>query len=142
MPSSCALLSVMNAYRAIARSIIPARSGPRIAARPADDRNWPRIPIARVSSLADGEKHGYAILKEVEQRTNGSVVLSTGTLYGIIKRLLADGLIRESAAGSDDRRTAYRLTAFGRKAALAEAERLRELVIAAQDKKLLTGFNG
>jgi DNA-binding PadR family transcriptional regulator len=93
-------------------------------------------------SLADGEKHGYAILKEVEQRTNGSVVLSTGTLYGIIKRLLADGMIRESAAGSDDRRTAYRLTAFGRRVALAEAERLRELVMSAQAKKLLTGFNG
>jgi DNA-binding PadR family transcriptional regulator len=93
-------------------------------------------------SLADGEKHGYAILKEVEQRTSGSVVLSTGTLYGIIKRLLADGLIRESAAGSDDRRTAYRLTAFGRKVALAEAERLRDLVMSAQAKKLLAGING
>jgi DNA-binding PadR family transcriptional regulator len=95
-----------------------------------------------VLSLADGEKHGYAILKEVEQRTSGSVVLSTGTLYGIIKRLLADGLIRESAAGSDDRRTAYRLTAFGRKVALAEAERLRDLVMSAQAKKLLAGVNG
>ena len=93
-------------------------------------------------SLADGEKHGYAILKEVEQRTNGTVLLSTGTLYGIIKRLLADGLIRESAAGSDERRTAYRLTAFGRKVALAEAERLRDLVMSAQAKKLLAGLNG
>jgi len=93
-------------------------------------------------SLADGEKHGYAILKEVEQRTTGSVVLSTGTLYGIIKRLLADGLIRESAAGSDHRRTAYRLTAFGRRVALAEAERLRDLVMSAQAKKLLASVNG
>jgi DNA-binding PadR family transcriptional regulator len=90
-------------------------------------------------SLADGEKHGYAILKEVEHRTDGGVVLSTGTLYGIVKRLLADGLIRESAAGSDDRRRAYRLTAFGRKVALAEAERLRDLVLSAQAKKLLSG---
>ena len=89
-------------------------------------------------SLADGEKHGYAILKEVEQRTSGAVRLSTGTLYGIVKRLLADGMIRESAAGSDERRRAYRLTAFGRKVALAEAERLRDLVSAAQAKKLLT----
>jgi DNA-binding PadR family transcriptional regulator len=88
-------------------------------------------------SLADGQKHGYAVLKEVEQRTNGSVSLSTGTLYGIIKRLLADGMIRESAAGSDDRRRAYRLTAFGRKVALAEAERLSELVMSAHAKKLL-----
>jgi DNA-binding PadR family transcriptional regulator len=93
-------------------------------------------------ALADGQKHGYAILKEVEQRTGGTVSLSTGTLYGIIKRLLADGLIRESAAGSDDRRRAYRLTAFGRKVALAEAERLRDLVVSAQVKKLLTGFTG
>jgi DNA-binding PadR family transcriptional regulator len=89
-------------------------------------------------SLADGEKHGYAILKEVEERTAGTVSLSTGTLYGIIKRLLADGMIRDSAAGSDDRRRAYRLTAFGRRVALAEAERLRELVLSAQAKKLLT----
>jgi DNA-binding PadR family transcriptional regulator len=86
-------------------------------------------------SLADGEKHGYAILKEVETRTSGGVVLSTGTLYGIIKRLLADGLIRASASGSNDRRTAYRLTPFGRRVAVAEAERLRGLVVSA--KKLL-----
>ena len=88
-------------------------------------------------SLADGEKHGYAILKEVEARTNGRVGLSTGTLYGIIKRLLADGWIRESALGSTERRRAYRLTAAGRKVALAEAERLRDLVLSAQMKKLL-----
>ncbi|MEX1129884.1 MAG: PadR family transcriptional regulator [Vicinamibacterales bacterium] len=88
-------------------------------------------------SLADGQKHGYAILKEVLERTSGHVELSTGTLYGIIKRLLADGLIRESVLGSTDRRRAYRLTAFGRKVALAEAERLRDLVAVAQVKKLL-----
>jgi DNA-binding PadR family transcriptional regulator len=92
-------------------------------------------------SLADGEKHGYAILKEVEARTDGKVVLSTGTLYGIIKRLLADGWIRESALGSTERRRAYRLTAAGRKVALAEAERLRDLVLSAQTKKLLTAEN-
>ena len=89
-------------------------------------------------SLADGEKHGYAILKEVAARTDNRVVLSTGTLYGIIKRLLADGWIRESALGSTGRRRAYRLTPAGRKVALAEAERLRDLVLSAQSKKLLT----
>jgi len=88
-------------------------------------------------SLADGQKHGYAILKEVSERTAGQVELSTGTLYGIIKRLLADGLIRESALGSTDRRRAYRLTAFGRKVAFAEAERHRDLVAVALAKKLL-----
>jgi DNA-binding PadR family transcriptional regulator len=82
-------------------------------------------------SLADGEKHGYAIIKEIEERTGGTVRLSTGTLYGIIKRLLQDGWIRDSVFGSTDRRRAYRLTAFGRKVAQAEADRLRELVRAA-----------
>ena len=89
-------------------------------------------------SLVAGEKHGYAILKEVAQRTGGQVQLGTGTLYGIVKRLLADGLIRESAAGSTDRRRAYRLTAFGRKVALAEAERLRDLVNLAPLQRLLS----
>lgn len=88
-------------------------------------------------SLADGQKHGYAILKEVSERTAGQVELSTGTLYGIIKRLRADGLIRESALGSTDRRRAYRLTALGRKVALAETERHRDLVAVAVTKKLL-----
>ena len=89
-------------------------------------------------ALVDGEKHGYAILKDVAQRTGGQVALGTGTLYGIVKRLLADGLIRESAAGSTDRRRAYRLTAFGRKVALAEAGRLRDLVNLAPFKRLLS----
>jgi DNA-binding PadR family transcriptional regulator len=93
-------------------------------------------------ALADGEKHGYAVLKEVEERTGGAVMLSTGTLYGIVKRLLADGLIRDSAAGSDERRRAYRLTPFGRKVALAEAERLRDLVVSARAKKLLGDLAG
>src|SRR5262245_20504061 len=78
-------------------------------------------------ALVDGEKHGYAIMKDVSERTGGQVQLGTGTLYGIVKRLLADGLIRESAAGSTDRRRAYRLTAFGRKVALAESQRLRDM---------------
>jgi DNA-binding PadR family transcriptional regulator len=93
-------------------------------------------------SLADGQKHGYAILKEVTERTGGKVELSTGTLYGIIKRLLADGLIKESVLGSTDRRRAYRLTPFGRKVALAEAERHRELVMVAEIKKLFVPSEG
>ena len=93
-------------------------------------------------ALADGEKHGYAILKEVAERSDGSIALSTGTLYGIIKRLLADGLITQSALGSTDRRTAYRITAFGRKVALAEAERLEGLLRTARVKKLIPGTGG
>src|SRR5438034_11290522 len=79
-------------------------------------------------ALADGQTHGYAMLKEVEQLTSGAVRLSTGTLYGIIKRLLADGLIREAAPGArdDERRRSYELTPFGRDVARAEAARLEE----------------
>jgi len=87
-------------------------------------------------SLTDGEKHGYAVIKEIEERTSGTVRLSTGTLYGIVKRLLQDGWIRDSVLGSTDRRRAYRLTAFGRRVAEAEAGRLRELVRAADRKAL------
>ena len=88
-------------------------------------------------SLADGEKHGYAILKEVEEQTAGEVQLSTGTLYGIIKRLLADGLIVEShrrpaAADDDERRRYYRLTEFGHRVLEAETERLQAMVAAAK----------
>ena len=79
-------------------------------------------------SLADEDRHGYAILKDVEERTNGAVVLSTGTLYGIVKRLLACGGIVEvrgpRSRDDDERRRYYRLTAAGRDAALAETARL------------------
>jgi DNA-binding PadR family transcriptional regulator len=89
-------------------------------------------------ALADGQTHGYAILKDVEQLTEGSVRLSTGTLYGSIKRLLADGLIRESgtAAKDDERRRLYELTAFGRDVARAEAARLENTLAIARRKTL------
>jgi len=92
-------------------------------------------------ALADGEKHGYAILKEVARRTDGKVRLSAGTLYGIIKRLNAENWIVESAkrpvAGLDDeRRRYYRLTEAGRRVAVNEARRLEELVAMARTKNL------
>jgi DNA-binding PadR family transcriptional regulator len=92
-------------------------------------------------SLADEDKHGYAILKEVSARTGGSLELSTGTLYGIIKRLLEGGLIapaprRPAAALDDERRRYYRLTEFGRRVASAEAERLEQMLAAARAKRL------
>jgi DNA-binding PadR family transcriptional regulator len=88
-------------------------------------------------SLADGQTHGYAILKDVEQLTNGSVRLSTGTLYGIIKRLLNDGLIRESGSSAkEERRRSYELTAFGREVARAEAARLESTLAIARRKAL------
>src|SRR5262249_15477924 len=89
-------------------------------------------------ALADGEIHGYAIMKTVEDLTGGAVRLSTGTLYGIIKRLLSDGLIRESsgAAKGEDRRRSSALTAFGRDVARAEAARLEHTLAMARRKAL------
>ena len=96
-------------------------------------------------ALADGEKHGYAILKEVEEHTAGDVQLSTGTLYGIIKRLLADGLIAEVrrrpvVENDDQRRRYYRLTDAGREVAVAEAVLMEKLIARARGKRLLKAF--
>jgi len=92
-------------------------------------------------ALAGDDLHGYAILKEVELRTGGKVRLSTGTLYGIIKRLLNDGLIvelRSRPADSDDeRRRYYRLTPQGRQVAAGEAERMDEVLSIARSRNLL-----
>ncbi|MBZ5620459.1 MAG: PadR family transcriptional regulator [Acidobacteriia bacterium] len=92
-------------------------------------------------ALADGDKHGYAVLKEVAEQTGGEVQLSTGTLYGIIKRLLADGLIvemrRPALENDDQRRRYYHLTDAGRELALAEAERMEKLVARARTKQLI-----
>jgi DNA-binding PadR family transcriptional regulator len=93
-------------------------------------------------ALADDEQHGYAIIKTVARLTDDKVVLSTGTLYGIIKRLLTDGMIVESArrpaaADDDERRRYYRLTDFGRRVAIAEAQRLEQMVAVARATRLL-----
>lgn len=93
-------------------------------------------------ALADGDKHGYAILKEVEEQTSGEVQLSTGTLYGIIKRLLTDGWIvevrnRPALENDDQRRRYYRLTDAGRQIAVAEACRLEKLIARARSKRLI-----
>lgn len=93
-------------------------------------------------ALADGEKHGYVISKEIARRTNDEVKLSTGTLYGIIKRLLDDDLIEESAERpdfslEDQRRRYYRLTKLGKAVAEAEAERMERVLALARAKHVL-----
>lgn len=94
-------------------------------------------------ALADSERHGYDIMQEVDQRTEGTVRLGPGTLYGSIKRMLADGLVEESGDRpdpelDDERRRYYRLTDFGYRVAKAEAERLSQLVKASVAKKLIS----
>src|SRR5688572_9769559 len=79
-------------------------------------------------ALADEERHGYAIKREVASRTNGDVQLGPGTLYGSIKRMVTAGFIEESDERpdpeiDDERRRYYRITSLGRQAAIAEARR-------------------
>ena len=93
-------------------------------------------------ALADGDKHGYAILKDVAEHTGGQVQLSTGTLYGIIKRLLEDGMIvevrsRPAIPGDDARRRYYRLTPEGRAVAAEEARRMERLLARARSTRLI-----
>jgi DNA-binding PadR family transcriptional regulator len=91
-------------------------------------------------ALGDGERHGYSIMQDVAERTGGRVRMSPGTLYGSIKRMLADGLIEEltsGAAGADERRRFYRLTKFGRRVAAAEADRLASLLSQARSSGLV-----
>jgi DNA-binding PadR family transcriptional regulator len=92
-------------------------------------------------ALSDGDKHGYAILKEVAEHTAGEVQLSTGTLYGIIKRLLSDGWIvevrRRATEDDDQRRRYYHLTPEGREVAVAEAQRMEKALDRARSKHLI-----
>src|SRR5512139_4020715 len=95
-------------------------------------------------ALADGEKHGYAIMSEVEANTQGEVKMGPGTLYGSIKRMIAAGLIEESGdrpdpSMDDQRRRYYRLTGAGTRVLKAEAERLARQVALARMKQVLEG---
>lgn len=92
-------------------------------------------------ALAGGELHGYAIMREVEEQSEGRVRLGPGTLYGSIQTLLEEELIREvdGDGAATERRRTYRLTAAGRKVARAEAERIADLVRVARARKILGG---
>jgi DNA-binding PadR family transcriptional regulator len=91
-------------------------------------------------SLSQGPKHGYAILKNVEELSDGGLILGTGTLYGAIKRMLERGWIRrydEPTPNDTDReRKAYVLTELGRRVLNAEVERLQKLVSVAATQTL------
>jgi DNA-binding PadR family transcriptional regulator len=95
-------------------------------------------------SLADEDLHGYGIMRQVEQQTNGRMRLGPGTLYSSIQALLEDGLIEEldrsgGSTATDERRRFYRLSTTGRKLARSEAERLADLLRAARVKRILRG---
>lgn len=95
-------------------------------------------------ALADGERHGYGIMQEVTRRAAGQVKMGPGTLYGSLKRMLADGLIEEAGerpdpALDDERRRYYRLSSFGLRVMQLEVLRLHQIVQLAQSKQVIGG---
>ena len=103
------------------------------------------LPLAPVwfeilLALAADDLHGYAVMQEVARRSNGAVTLHPGSLYRALARLVEDGLIVELDArppsGDDERRRYYQITPLGRAVARAEAERLRALLRAAEERAL------
>lgn len=97
-------------------------------------------------ALASRERHGYEIMKQVKHDSQEQVTMGTGTLYGSLKRMLADGLIEEAGerpdpALDDERRRYYRLTDLGRQAFIAELQRYNNVVAIAQKRRLLPSFS-
>jgi DNA-binding PadR family transcriptional regulator len=95
-------------------------------------------------ALADGERHGYSIMQEVERITDGKVQMGPGTLYGTIKRMLEAHLIEETDERpdpqmDDERRRYYRITDFGQRVIRAEIQRLNALLAIARAKRLTDG---
>ena len=122
-------------------NVVPMRG--RSKKRPVADDFLPLSPprFHVLLALAGGDKHGYAILKDVENLSDGKVRFSASTLYGVIERLDEDGLIEESderpdPALDDERRRYYRLTEMGASVASAEAERLEHVLEAARMRRL------
>jgi DNA-binding PadR family transcriptional regulator len=110
--------------------------------RPADFLPLTPAVLHILLALADGEQHGYAIAQAVEELTSGTVRMGPGTLYGSIGRLVANGLIEESArargrGGDDPRRRFYRLTTLGRRVLESETDRLARVVALARAKNVL-----
>jgi DNA-binding PadR family transcriptional regulator len=95
----------------------------------------PQATFHILVALAEGERHGYAIMREVAERTGGKLRLGPGTMYGSIRRMLEDGLIEES--DGDARRRYYRLTRYGRRVAEAEASRLADMLAQARASGLI-----
>jgi DNA-binding PadR family transcriptional regulator len=95
-------------------------------------------------ALADGDLHGYAIMRQVEEQTGGRLRLGPGTLYGSIQSLLEGNLIEEVDRPEDievhsERRRYYRLTVTGRKMARSEAEKMADVLRVARARKILRG---
>ena len=109
---------------------------------PLDPPLSPQVFQILLSLVDGGDRHGYAILRDIEKRTGGEIRLTASTLYAAIKRLLDAGLVAEVEAPEETGgapRRCYRIRKAGRELARAEAERLARAVSMARDKRLLPG---
>jgi len=100
------------------------------------------LDLQLLLSLAEQERHGYGLVQDIAERTDGLVALEPGNLYRVIKRLLADGLVaetdRRAVPGLDDeRRRYYRITPLGGRVLAAEVARLQALVSSPSVKALV-----
>jgi DNA-binding PadR family transcriptional regulator len=93
--------------------------------------------FAILFSLASGDRHGYAMMKDARTPEGGGVSMGPGTLYGTLERLMRDGLVIETDTSDDERRRYYRLTRAGRSVLEAELARMKSTLQAARQKGLL-----
>lgn len=123
---------------------------PRQKPNPDDVDSYLPLPASVmhiIVALAGGEKHGYAIMRDIEELSGGSASIGPGTLYGSIKRMIDQQLVEETderpdPALDDQRRRYYRLTALGRRVGAAEHARLTALLTAAQVREVGLGLSG
>jgi DNA-binding PadR family transcriptional regulator len=121
----------------------------RSHASPTPDSLLPLKPVVFqvLLSLVDGERHGYALVQDIAERTAAKIDLEPGNLYRVLKGMLDEGVIEESERRpapdrDDERRRYYRITAFGRKVAMAEAARLDRIVADARARNLIPAVSG
>ena len=103
------------------------------------------LELELLLALVEEERHGYGLVTQIAEQTNGMVQLEPGNLYRVIKRLLADGLVVESArrpaaTSDDERRRYYRLTPLGARVARAELHRLRTVLASGAARSLSRRF--
>ena len=120
-----------------------SRDMPPVAKSP--DAHLPLRPVEFeiLLTLASGERHGYAILQEIAERSDGALQLETGTMYRALRRLVETGLVRPAShkttrEADDERRRYYAITALGARVATAEADRMARLVATARLARLLS----
>jgi len=122
---------------------------PALNASPSPDSLLPLKPVVFqvLLSLVDGERHGYALVQDIAERTAAKIDLEPGNLYRVLKAMLNESVIEESERRpapdrDDERRRYYRVTPFGRKVAMAEAARLERIVADARARNLIPAVSG